>query len=157
MVFVSGCPLAVPPVKRVCQHGQQAHAHGCRAEIFGRPYLFAAKDQAFPCGQIEAETRNDATPAGLGPMAVGEQAGRSARKAKDFPNRQLSGFKAALNFAYRTEMCATDAAWRSVKPFKAVGRASYARRSVNGSWRLPRTTFPPSLRRYSLQPRVRAR
>ncbi|WP_250534381.1 site-specific integrase [Caballeronia sp. AZ10_KS36] len=48
--------------------------------------------------------------------------GESLRAAKDSANRQLSSFKAALNFAHRLGLIDTDAAWRAVAPFRAVGR-----------------------------------
>ncbi|MDR5757666.1 tyrosine-type recombinase/integrase [Caballeronia sp. LZ035] len=48
--------------------------------------------------------------------------GEALRAAKDSSNRQLSSLKAALNFAYRMGMIDTDAAWRAVTPFRAVGR-----------------------------------
>jgi len=43
------------------QQEQQVHAYGCRADIFEQPYFFAAKAQDFPGGQIETETRDDAS------------------------------------------------------------------------------------------------
>ncbi|MGV7243581.1 tyrosine-type recombinase/integrase [Caballeronia sp. M23-90] len=48
--------------------------------------------------------------------------GEALRRGKDSANRQLATFKAALNFAYRTGMTNTDEAWRTVLPFRGVGR-----------------------------------
>jgi integrase len=47
------------------------------------------------------------------------------RRSRDTANRVLSSFKAALNRAFRDpeRRIASDAAWRKVSPFKAVGRA----------------------------------
>jgi len=53
---------------------------------------------------------------------VAGKEGETLRRAKDSANRQLATFKAALNFGYRNGMVASDAAWRSVVPFRAVGR-----------------------------------
>lgn len=44
------------------------------------------------------------------------------RRSKDTANRCLASFKAALNLALRDRMVATDAGWKTVTPFKAVGR-----------------------------------
>jgi integrase len=48
------------------------------------------------------------------------------RRAKDTANRVLTILKAALNRAHQEGYVVTDAAWRSVKPFPAVGRARSA-------------------------------
>src|SRR5690606_8886437 len=42
-------------------------------------------------------------------------------RKKNSANRDLRGFKAALNFALRRKLVATDSAWRHVKPFKGAG------------------------------------
>ncbi|GAB3629276.1 Tyrosine recombinase XerC [Pandoraea terrae] len=44
------------------------------------------------------------------------------RRAKDSANRNLASFKAALNLALKDRLVATDAGWRTVVPFKGVGR-----------------------------------
>lgn len=44
------------------------------------------------------------------------------RKAKDSANRNLSNLKAALNLALKDRLVATDAGWKTVTPFKGVGR-----------------------------------
>ncbi|MFP3475257.1 MULTISPECIES: tyrosine-type recombinase/integrase [Burkholderia] len=44
------------------------------------------------------------------------------RRAKDSANRNLASLKAALNLALRDRLVATDAGWRTVVPFKGVGR-----------------------------------
>jgi integrase len=44
-----------------------------------------------------------------------------ARKAKDSANRNLSALKAALNQALDGRLVATDAGWKTVKPFRDVG------------------------------------
>lgn len=44
------------------------------------------------------------------------------RRSKDTANRCLASFKAALNLALRDRMVATDAGWKTVTPFKGVGR-----------------------------------
>jgi integrase len=55
-------------------------------------------------------------------QVAGKEEGEPLRKAKDSSNRQLSSLKAALNFAHRMGLVSTDAAWRAVTPFRAVGR-----------------------------------
>ncbi|WP_261534626.1 tyrosine-type recombinase/integrase [Burkholderia multivorans] len=44
------------------------------------------------------------------------------RRAKDSANRNLASLKAALNLALRDRLVATDAGWKTVVPFKDVGR-----------------------------------
>lgn len=44
------------------------------------------------------------------------------RRAKDSANRNLSALKAALNLALKDRLVATDAGWKTVTPFKNVGR-----------------------------------
>lgn len=44
------------------------------------------------------------------------------RRAKDSANRNLASFKAALNLAWKDGLVASDAAWRTVVPFRGVGR-----------------------------------
>lgn len=39
------------------------------------------------------------------------------RRAKDSANRNLASFKAALNFALKSHLVATDTAWKTVTPF----------------------------------------
>lgn len=48
--------------------------------------------------------------------------GEALRRGKDSANRQLASFKSALNFGYRTGLVNTDSAWRTVVPFRGVGR-----------------------------------
>lgn len=44
------------------------------------------------------------------------------RRAKDSANRNLASFKAALNFALKGRLVATDAGWKTVEKFPKVGR-----------------------------------
>lgn len=44
------------------------------------------------------------------------------RRAKDSANRNLASFKAALNFALKNRLVATDAGWKTVTPFSQVGK-----------------------------------
>ncbi|CAN7430022.1 tyrosine-type recombinase/integrase [Caballeronia sp. LjRoot34] len=44
------------------------------------------------------------------------------RRAKDSANRNLASLKAALNLALNDRLVAHDAGWKTVKPFKGVGR-----------------------------------
>ena len=44
------------------------------------------------------------------------------RRAKDSANRNLASLKAALNLALRDRLVAHDAGWKTVVPFKGVGR-----------------------------------
>lgn len=44
------------------------------------------------------------------------------RRSKDSANRNLSALKAALNRAFRQHLVASDAAWKTVAPFKKVGK-----------------------------------
>ncbi|WP_104657351.1 tyrosine-type recombinase/integrase [Ralstonia insidiosa] len=44
------------------------------------------------------------------------------RRAKDSANRNLASLKAALNFALRDRLVASDAAWKTVGKFEKVGR-----------------------------------
>jgi integrase len=43
------------------------------------------------------------------------------RRSKDTANRYLTALKAALNHAYKMQLCASDAAWRAVGRFEKVG------------------------------------
>jgi integrase len=47
----------------------------------------------------------------------------ASRKAKDSANRNLSTFKALLNYAWRTELIGSNGAWSRVKAFERVGQA----------------------------------
>ncbi|MBK9783127.1 MAG: tyrosine-type recombinase/integrase [Betaproteobacteria bacterium] len=44
------------------------------------------------------------------------------RKSKDSTNRNLASFKAALNLALKDRLVATDAGWKTITPFRSVGR-----------------------------------
>lgn len=44
------------------------------------------------------------------------------RRSKDSANRNLAAFKAALNLALKDRLVATDAGWKTVTPYKGVGR-----------------------------------
>ena len=44
------------------------------------------------------------------------------RKSKDSTNRNLASFKAALNLALKDRLVATDAGWKTITPFRNVGR-----------------------------------
>ncbi|SIT42236.1 Phage integrase [Paraburkholderia ribeironis] len=44
------------------------------------------------------------------------------RRAKDSANRNLASLKAALNFAMKNRLVATDAGWKTVMKFEGVGR-----------------------------------
>lgn len=44
------------------------------------------------------------------------------RRSKDTANRCLASFKAALNFALKDRLVATDAGWKTITPFRGVGR-----------------------------------
>lgn len=44
------------------------------------------------------------------------------RRSKDSANRNLSALKAALNRAFRQHLVASDAAWKTVAPFKKVSK-----------------------------------
>ena len=44
------------------------------------------------------------------------------RKSKDSANRNLASFKAALNLALKDRLVATDAGWKTITPFRGVGR-----------------------------------
>jgi integrase len=48
--------------------------------------------------------------------------GEAQRRAKDTANRSLTAFKAALNLAMKNGLIASDAGWRTVVPFRNVGR-----------------------------------
>lgn len=54
------------------------------------------------------------------PFPVDRNDPEAVRKAKAKANRLLNTLKAALNFAYQNHMTATDAAWKTVKPFRDV-------------------------------------
>jgi integrase len=45
-----------------------------------------------------------------------------ARRSQDSANRNLASLKAALNHAFKHQQVGSDAAWRTVGPFKDVGR-----------------------------------
>jgi integrase len=44
------------------------------------------------------------------------------RRSKDSANRNLATLKAALNLALRDRLVATDAGWKTITPFRGVGR-----------------------------------
>lgn len=44
------------------------------------------------------------------------------RRSKDSANRNLASFKAALNLALKDRLVATDAGWKTITPFRGVGR-----------------------------------
>lgn len=44
------------------------------------------------------------------------------RKSKDSANRNLASLKAALNLALKDRLVATDAGWKTITPFRGVGR-----------------------------------
>lgn len=44
------------------------------------------------------------------------------RKSKDTANRNLASLKAALNLALKDRLVATDAGWKTITPFRGVGR-----------------------------------
>lgn len=44
------------------------------------------------------------------------------RKSKDSANRNLASLKAALNLAMKDRLVATDAGWKTITPFRGVGR-----------------------------------
>jgi integrase len=44
------------------------------------------------------------------------------RRARDSANRNLTSLKAALNLALKSRMVATDAGWKSVIPYRGVGK-----------------------------------
>lgn len=44
------------------------------------------------------------------------------RRSKDSANRNLASLKAALNHALKDRLVATDAGWKTVTPFRGVGR-----------------------------------
>lgn len=44
------------------------------------------------------------------------------RRSKDSANRNLASFKAALNQALKDRLVATDAGWKTITPFRGVGR-----------------------------------
>jgi integrase len=52
----------------------------------------------------------------------GEADPEALRKAKDTANRNLSTFKAALNWGLRARLVASDAGWKTVAPFPKVAR-----------------------------------
>lgn len=46
----------------------------------------------------------------------------AARRSKDSANRNLATLKAALNLALKDRLVATDSGWKTVTPFRGVGR-----------------------------------
>jgi len=67
------------------------------------------------------------------------------RKRKDTGNRYLTDLKAALNLAYNEGKAASDRAWRTVKPFRAVSGARVRYLSLDEVARLL-NACPPDLR-----------
>lgn len=67
------------------------------------------------------------------------------RKRKDTANRYLTDLKAALNYAYNEGKAASDRAWRTVKPFRAVSGARVRYLSMDEITRLL-NACPPDLR-----------
>jgi integrase len=51
-----------------------------------------------------------------------DEDGDVLRRAKDSANRNLASLKAALNLAMRDRLVASDVGWKTVLPFKDVGR-----------------------------------
>jgi integrase len=54
--------------------------------------------------------------------ADGQEDEDDLRRAKDSTNRNLASLKAALNLALKDRLVATDAAWKTVVPFRGVGQ-----------------------------------
>jgi integrase len=53
---------------------------------------------------------------------IDEDDAEDLRRARDSANRNLASFKAALNYAFKNHLVATDSAWKTVTPFKKSGR-----------------------------------
>lgn len=64
------------------------------------------------------------------------------RRRKDTANRYLSDLKAALNYAYAEGKAASDRAWRTVKPFRAVSGARVRYLSMDEITRLLNAADP---------------
>jgi integrase len=64
------------------------------------------------------------------------------RARKSTANRILSTFKAALNYAWRNEMVASDEAWRRVKPFRNVEQPRIRYLSIDETRRLVNACVP---------------
>jgi integrase len=119
-----------------------------RIEQFIRPVLGHVRVDQLTSDQVE-KFRNDRakTPARLRTSKkVTEQKYRpldtdeEKRKRRSTANRDMTVLKAALNAAFNRRVVSSDAAWRTVKPFKGVDRAKLryltddeARRIVNGA------------------------
>lgn len=48
--------------------------------------------------------------------------GEDLRRSKDSANRNLANLKAALNLALKDRLVATDSGWKTITPFRGVGR-----------------------------------
>jgi integrase len=64
------------------------------------------------------------------------------RRRKDTANRQLNDLKAAFNLAIQNKKTATDAAWRTVKPYKGVSSPRIRYLSLNEATRLLNAAAP---------------
>lgn len=53
---------------------------------------------------------------------VDDEDAEDLRRAKDSANRNLASFKAALNFALKSHLVSSDAAWKPVTPFPRSGK-----------------------------------
>jgi len=51
-----------------------------------------------------------------------DESADDVRRSKDSANRNLSSLKAALNYALKSRLVATDAGWKTVTAFRDVGR-----------------------------------
>ncbi|MGJ8668980.1 MAG: tyrosine-type recombinase/integrase [Oceanococcus sp.] len=65
------------------------------------------------------------------------------RRSRSKTNRLLNTLKAALNYAYNNHMTATDAAWKTVKPFKNVDAPKIDYLTIGEATRLVNASAPP--------------
>ncbi len=76
-----------------------------------------------PIGRIPlARLRTTQLRAWLNEQVADDEDEEVVRRSKDSANRNLASLKAALNLALRDRVVATDAGWKTVVPFRGVGR-----------------------------------
>lgn len=92
--------------------------------------VFAAAVEGLPDDQKETANK------------IREILAEPLRKRKDTANRNLTALKAALNYAYAEGKAASDRAWRTVKPFRAVSSARVRYLSMDEITRLINACSP---------------
>lgn len=102
------------------EHQRRRKSDASAADAAGR---FARLVYGKPIGSIHLDKlRTTALKSWLDSMLDDEGDEEDLRRSKDSANRNLNSLKAALNLALCDRLVATDAGWKTVKPFPKAGR-----------------------------------